>query len=128
MDKRTLNELRTIIEQQRAALADAVRTNLLSGEPLGDMQGIGESIGDEGDQSVRDFTSEMILQRSVTEGQNLAATQHALDRIARGEYGVCMDCGEDIPVERLRVQPTAMRCVRDQTIFEQVNETHTPKL
>lgn len=35
----------------------------------------------------------------------------ALERIADDTFGICVDCEEDIPVERLRVIPTAVRCV-----------------
>lgn len=35
-------------------------------------------------------------------------------RIATGEAGACIDCGEPIGFERLMVQPTALRCVECQ--------------
>jgi DnaK suppressor protein len=35
----------------------------------------------------------------------------ALERIADDTFGICVDCEEDIPIERLRVIPTAVRCV-----------------
>jgi acetoin utilization protein AcuB len=42
----------------------------------------------------------------------LAALDHALDRARRGRFGVCEDCGREIPVARLRALPGASRCVR----------------
>lgn len=35
----------------------------------------------------------------------------ALKRIDEGEFGYCTDCGEDIPAERLALNPAAPRCV-----------------
>ncbi len=35
----------------------------------------------------------------------------ALQRLADGEYGACVECGEDIPAKRLGVDPTVVRCV-----------------
>ena len=35
----------------------------------------------------------------------------ALGRIDGGSYGVCVSCGERIPVKRLQALPTADRCV-----------------
>jgi DnaK suppressor protein len=35
----------------------------------------------------------------------------ALERIADGSYGECVDCAEPIPVARLDLDPTAPRCV-----------------
>jgi len=36
---------------------------------------------------------------------------HAMERIAAGGYGVCEDCGAEIPDERLELFPTATTCV-----------------
>jgi DnaK suppressor protein len=35
----------------------------------------------------------------------------ALTRIEEGGYGECLDCGEDIPLKRLELDPTVPRCV-----------------
>ena len=35
----------------------------------------------------------------------------ALRRLADGEYGACVECGEDIPAKRLEIDPTVVRCV-----------------
>ena len=35
----------------------------------------------------------------------------ALERLAAGEYGLCVECGEDIPPKRLEIDPTVTRCV-----------------
>jgi RNA polymerase-binding transcription factor DksA len=34
----------------------------------------------------------------------------ALQRIENGTYGVCANCGKEIPAKRLAVQPIATRC------------------
>ncbi|MEU9099575.1 TraR/DksA C4-type zinc finger protein [Streptomyces sp. NPDC048361] len=36
----------------------------------------------------------------------------ALERLERGQYGVCEGCGEAIPPERLEIRPAATTCVR----------------
>lgn len=38
--------------------------------------------------------------------------QKALEAIDEGTYGTCRKCGDDIPVERLKAEPTALECVR----------------
>ncbi len=43
--------------------------------------------------------------------QHLAEIDAALERLARGTYGVCAVCGQSIPAERLEVRPTATACV-----------------
>lgn len=40
--------------------------------------------------------------------------QHAAERQAQGQGGICEDCGAVIPPERLEVLPDATRCVSCQ--------------
>ncbi len=44
----------------------------------------------------------------------LVAIDTALKRIASGEYGLCIDCGVDIPTARLHANPAALRCISCQ--------------
>lgn len=41
----------------------------------------------------------------------LRSIEEALDRVASGEYGLCLDCGEAIGQTRLKAQPTATLCI-----------------
>jgi DnaK suppressor protein len=41
----------------------------------------------------------------------LAEINEALDRLRRGSYGVCEQCGRGIPGERLGAQPATRTCV-----------------
>ncbi|MET0974698.1 MAG: TraR/DksA family transcriptional regulator [Leifsonia sp.] len=41
----------------------------------------------------------------------LAAIQAARERLDGGSYGICVRCGESIPVERLRARPEAALCI-----------------
>src|SRR5439155_977478 len=42
----------------------------------------------------------------------------AQERLADGLYGKCVDCGRDIPPERLEAVPEAIRCIDDQRRYE----------
>ena len=44
-------------------------------------------------------------------GRELAEIDDALRRSSDGTYGVCEDCGRQIPAARLEARPTATRCV-----------------
>jgi DnaK suppressor protein len=44
--------------------------------------------------------------------QTLQAIGAALQRIERGDYGECIDCGEFINPRRLEFDPTVRRCVQ----------------
>ena len=41
----------------------------------------------------------------------LPRIEASLRRLADGEYGYCVDCGEQIPAKRLAIDPTIDRCV-----------------
>jgi len=44
----------------------------------------------------------------------LVEVDEALQRIADGTYGRCVDCGEEIPAKRLLAVPASARCVECQ--------------
>lgn len=46
--------------------------------------------------------------------QQRERVEAALARIADGSYGRCIDCGRELPDERLEARPEAARCVDDQ--------------
>lgn len=49
----------------------------------------------------------------------LSRIAKALDQIKNGTYGVCVDCGDTIPIARLRAYPFADRCIRCATEHEE---------
>jgi DnaK suppressor protein len=44
----------------------------------------------------------------------------ALERLDRGEYGICVECGEAIAPARLQVMPEVLTCVRCQDRLERL--------
>ena len=48
----------------------------------------------------------------------LALVEQALQRLDDGSYGDCADCGNPIPMQRLFVQPAALRCAACQSRAE----------
>ncbi len=49
----------------------------------------------------------------------------ALKRLHSPDFGICQDCGSDIPYARLEAQPTAIRCRGCEALTERA---HTPGL
>lgn len=43
--------------------------------------------------------------------KELADLDGALERRRAGSYGICVSCGQPIPIERLRLRPAAVLCV-----------------
>lgn len=72
----------------------------------------GESADQMTDENTqRNAEREIDLTLSSRWQQELAAVHDALLRLTEGEFGRCPDCGVDIPVERLLIEPWAPRCV-----------------
>lgn len=44
--------------------------------------------------------------------------EQAQQRMAEGRYGICLDCGKEIPRKRLLALPTAIRCAACQAASE----------
>ena len=75
---------------------------------------------DIGDLSQLDFDENIdytLLQMHI---ERLREIEDALDRLADGTYGICENCGEAIPIERLKVLPFTTYCVRCQEQREQM--------
>lgn len=51
----------------------------------------------------------------------LKKIEQALDKIDKGDYGFCEDCGADIGIRRLEARPTAIKCIDCKT-FEEIKE------
>ena len=61
---------------------------------------------------------ETLLATERTLREQLVEIDHALARLARGTYGVCVECGATIPAARLAVRPQAARCIACQRLEE----------
>jgi DnaK suppressor protein len=60
-----------------------------------------------------------------TERQALADIAAALDRIDTGRFGLCEECGQRVPRERLDALPFASRCLRCAVRAERDGEPGT---
>ena len=62
---------------------------------------------------------------SEIETRELAAIGLALTRMQSGAYGVCADCADPIPFDRLKAEPWALRCVPCETKKEDARRSRT---
>lgn len=68
-------------------------------------------------QVVTDRITTETIQRILDE--DAVQAEHARDRLAHGDYGVCEDCAQTIAPERLEALPDATRCVGCQSAWDQ---------
>lgn len=72
------------------------------------MPDYGDSVDDNA-QEEEDFEEGLVLQKNL---KNLIKEiKLALKRIENGSYGLCVSCGQKIETGRLKVYPSAAKCV-----------------
>ena len=76
-----------------------------------------EQDGDDAPQ--REGERELDLALSDLETRELGAVSQALARLQSGSYGVCAECASEIPFDRLRAEPWALRCVACESRLEE---------
>jgi len=76
------------------------------------------SVTDLGDEALADLLADLDNAEVGRDLREIRALDAALSRLHDGSYGVCVDCGGDIGLERLRAYPTAMRCIKCQELHE----------
>jgi len=119
LSKAQIQQLMDSLQQRRTALRSQIIEVLgRTGEhPYGELAGV----PDIGDASVADLLIDLdnaMVHRDVEEIRQIEA---ALERIDRGEYGNCIDCGLAIEFERLQVFPSAKRCLPCQGQHEKTH-------
>lgn len=82
--------------------------NSVSGEPSGDIY----------DQASSERDRELGMLLGDREREKLANIDEALLRLEDGEYGICEECEEEIPLGRLKVLPFARHCVKCKSDIE----------
>ena len=78
--------------------------------------------GDQGSETLEQEMDE--AKRTILQDER-SAVEQALQRLEQGQYGICVDCGKEIPAGRLEVHPESIRCVEDQRRFEAMNGSAT---
>ena len=117
LDDDDLRRLRSRLDTREAVLREEVRAvDAESNDaPGGAPHGHVDDIGEQGEERIRGALRHAERERDIEE---LRAIEAAKERMSNGSYGACVDCGVDIPLDRLEVQPAATRCVPCQERFE----------
>jgi RNA polymerase-binding protein DksA len=119
LDHRQLSELESLLRKRLQSLNVDVNDRLQETNSRG-LQDLNGTVGDAGDESVAHMMTDLSLTAATRDVNELREVEAALQRIADGTYGECVECGRDIGYERLKAYPTAMRCVVCQAQYEKV--------
>ncbi|NOY55044.1 MAG: hypothetical protein GXP34_03565 [Actinobacteria bacterium] len=109
----TLEKYRRRLEKDRQEFRQTIDAHLKDLEEARLAQAAGERSADptstETGSAATVFQAELSLVRNTRE--LLAQVDDALRRLDAGSYGICVDCGKDIPAARLSALPYTTLCV-----------------
>jgi len=114
---RQAQELRDQLETRSNALLNELREDAERAreQPYAEHAG---TAPDAGDESVATLIADLEQADMTRDLDEFRALQAARERMKTGEYGVCIDCGNDIGYERLKAFPAALRCIQCQERHE----------
>ena len=117
MNKTQLQAFQHQLQQQRRELIDQL-TRLRGGE-VDRSEASAEHFGHVEDSRAQ-VASEREMEFAMDEHESdaIRTIDLALKRIDAGVYGDCMDCGVEIPLERLKASPQSLRCIACQEKIE----------
>ncbi len=81
-----------------------------------------DGVPDIGDMSSVAYSRDVLFNLSETQRRRIHDIDVALEQIEKGEYGICMSCGEGISPRRMEVRPFSRYCVECKTDIEKYGE------
>ncbi|MBI5410001.1 MAG: RNA polymerase-binding protein DksA [Nitrospirae bacterium] len=110
--EKIIHEIKQNLLSQRESLlkeAEATLNNLPSELNFPDM----------GDQATAETDRNFILRLRDRERMLLKKIEETIERIESGEYGMCVECGNEIGTKRLEARPVTTLCIDCKTRQEE---------
>jgi RNA polymerase-binding transcription factor DksA len=122
LSRRQLIELSAAIQERRRQLVEEIRRDAARerGESYAE---IADGTPDSGDESVADLIADLAHADTHRDIAELRELEAAAQRLDKGTYGQCVDCGGEIEAERLFARPGAVRCIACQRVYEKTHAT-----
>ncbi len=113
---RTLQDL--LMQKKKQLLADVKKS---MGQNLQeDVRLAFEAAQDNPDRSVEELLKHIKATITGNKSKEVDKIDAALIKLKEGSYGICEECGGDIPLKRLTIVPFAVYCVTCQQELEKV--------
>lgn len=113
MDKKTLSEIQNKLEAEKTQLEGQLGAFAhRNPQNKDDFNAEFPQIGDKEDENaaeVETYSTNLTLERTLESA--LRDVKKALERIAKGNYGVCKYCNKEIDAKRLVARPTSSACI-----------------
>jgi RNA polymerase-binding protein DksA len=111
LDEKMLQELKTKLLEEKARLESdlqKIAVKELDGEYEPTVEDIGRSQEDNAEE-YEEYENRLNITETLE--KNLNEVIAALQRMEDGTYGKCANCDKEIPIERLKVFPSAKFCL-----------------
>jgi DnaK suppressor protein len=113
MEKKKLETFKKRLEERQMALRRAVSRTEEDGR-VADQ----DTAQDIADRAASSYTKEFLFSQSNNDRQLLQMVETALQRIREGEFGACVNCGNEINAKRLEAVPWTRYCIECQEKLE----------
>jgi DnaK suppressor protein len=113
MDKRKMKAYRDRLLARRESLFSQVTEAEMSSRER-DL----EATQDPADMAANAYTKELLISMSANDRKLLQLIDEALERVEKGEYGECVNCGEPVSEKRLDAVPWTRYCLKCQDLQE----------
>jgi len=106
-----------MLKEELTKMANNIKSNINKAEEEINLMR-NQSPTDEGDYAVLLNDSAIDDTLIAKQMKKLEEIELALDKISKGDYGICEMCEDEIDIERLRVKPFAKYCISCREINE----------
>ncbi len=120
LSREYLEKITRKLHDRQKALLEEVRNEFDQRDNQQLIELMGREPGDSGDVSLADTVADLNILRADRQVHELRDIDAAFARMKSGDFGICVDCGADIPAQRLLAYPTARRCMACQQRHEQL--------
>ncbi|KMP12697.1 hypothetical protein UR09_00445 [Candidatus Nitromaritima sp. SCGC AAA799-A02] len=114
MNEKKLASFRSALREIRFALVGDVEKNFKTNK-----KELNEQVADLTDDAANSYTRQLMMDLGEQEWQKLRLVEEALEKMDKGQYGICLECEKPIPEARLKVIPFAKHCVECLDVIEQ---------
>ena len=111
------SQVREQLLKQRQELLQEVSNSYETCREIGQ-----DGVPDIGDMSSVAYSRDVLFNLSENQRRRIQDINVALEQIEKGEYGICMGCGEEIAPRRMEVRPFSRYCIDCKTDIEKYGE------
>jgi len=102
-----IQRIKDILVEMKKEILEALQERVNSSN-INEQREIGDVFDDADLEQSREFN----ILLTAREKQKVQQIEAALQKMGTGNYGLCEECGEEIPIGRLKALPFATLCVK----------------